>query len=406
MTANREKSVRRIQRVKEHPMGLPVVLFVVLAVCGLLAVWLAMRGGTPQLASRPNDSYIARLNIDGETKAIPTKAKTVGEFIQLESIPVGPRDRVEPDAHEPIVGDNFRINVYRAEPVVVIDGATETHGTAAAGSNRMAVEQAGVKLHNEDSIAVIPTYNFVVQGSLGQRLTVNRATPIQLDLYGKTYSVFTRAKTVADLLKKRGVVLGKDDTVQPGKTTVLEAGIKVSVIRNGIQVITVEEDLAPPIKTIMDASLSFGAQAVRQEGTPGKVTRTYEINIQNGKEVSRRLLQSVTTKEPVERIVARGSTSNIPSDKVAVMAAAGISADDYAYVDYIFSRESRWNAAAMNAGGCGGLGQACPAGKLANVCPGWQSDPVCQTRFFSGYAIGRYGSWAGAYNAWLSKHWW
>jgi hypothetical protein len=78
------------------------------------------------------------------------------------------------------------------------------------------------------------------------------------------------------------------------------------------------------------------------------------------------------------------------------MAAAGISPDDYAYVDYVFSRESHWNAAAMNAGGCGGLGQACPAGKLAAVCPGWQSDPVCQTRFFTGYAVGRYGSWAGA----------
>jgi hypothetical protein len=88
------------------------------------------------------------------------------------------------------------------------------------------------------------------------------------------------------------------------------------------------------------------------------------------------------------------------------MAAAGISQSDYAYVDYIFSRESRWNAAAMNAGGCGGLGQACPAGKLAAVCPAWQTDAVCQTKFFSGYAIGRYGSWQGAYNAWLAKHWW
>jgi uncharacterized protein YabE (DUF348 family) len=406
MRAARETVIHHARRVKHHPMGLPAVLFVVLAICGVAALYLALRGGTPQLALRPNDSYIARLNIDGKVQSIPTRAKTVGEFIKREKIPVGSRDRVEPSQDEMIVGDNFRVNVYRAEPVVVVDGGAETHATAAAGSPRSAVAQAGVHLYNEDNVSAEPTSNFVVQGSLGERISIDRATQIQLDLYGTAHDVHTRAQTVSELLKRRGVVLGKDDTVQPAMETPLVAGLKVAVIRNGIQTITVEEDVAPPTKTVIDASLSFGTQAVRQEGSPGRASRTYEINIQNGKEVSRRLLQSVTIKEPVERIVARGNTTNIPGDKVSVMAAAGISPDDYAYVDYIFSRESRWNAAAMNAGGCGGLGQACPAGKLANVCPGWQSDPVCQTRFFTGYAVGRYGSWQGAYNAWLSKHWW
>jgi len=406
MSKLREKSSYHVRRVKEHPVGLPVVLFFVLALCAFAAVYLAMRGGTPQLALRPNDSYIARLSIDGKVQSIPTRAKTVGQFIEQERVPVGPRDRVEPDAGEMIAGDNFRINVYRAEPVVIIDAGAEVHAIAASGTDRAAVTQAGVRLHNEDRVAADPTENFVVQGSLGERLTIDRATALHLELYGKPFEVYTRAKTVADLLKNRGVVLSKDDTVEPALDTVLTSGAKIAVIRNGIQVITVDEDLAPPTKTVIDPSLSFGAQAVRQEGAPGRVTRTYEINIQNGKEVGRRMLQSVTTKEPVERIVARGNTTNIPGDKVAVMAAAGISPSDYAYVDYIFSRESRWNAAAMNAGGCGGLGQACPAGKLARVCPAWQSDPVCQTQFFTGYAVGRYGSWGGAYNAWLTKHWW
>ncbi|MGB4967606.1 MAG: ubiquitin-like domain-containing protein [Candidatus Saccharimonadales bacterium] len=406
MSVAKEKIIHRAHQVKHHPMGLPVVLFVILAVCAVAAVYLALRGGTPQLALRPNDSYIARLNIDGQIKTIPTRAKTVGDFIAREKIPVGPRDRVEPAATETIVGDNFRINVYRAEPVTVIDGAKRVQAVTAAGSPRNAVTQTGLVLYNEDRVSAAPTSNFVTEGSLGERLTIDRATAIQLDLYGTLHDVHTRSKTVAELLKRRGVVLGKDDTVQPAAETTLTPGVKVAVIRNGIQVITVEEDVAPPTKTVVDASLSFGTQAVRQEGSAGRASRTYEINNQNGKEVSRRLLQSVTIKEPVERIVAKGNTTYIPSDKMSVMAAAGISPDDYAYVDYVFSRESHWNAAAMNAGGCGGLGQACPAGKLAAVCPGWQSDPVCQTRFFTGYAVGRYGSWAGAYNAWLSKHWW
>ncbi|QQS18580.1 G5 domain-containing protein [Candidatus Saccharibacteria bacterium] len=105
--------------------------------------------------------------------------------------------------------------------------------------------------------------------------------------------------------------------------------------------------------------------------------------MQNGEEVSRKLLQSVVTVQPVERVVAKGNTVNIPDDKQAVMVAAGISQGDFAYVDYIFSRESRWNAAATNAGGCAGLGQACPGAKVINACANWQTNAVCQTQFLA-----------------------
>lgn len=396
---------KRAGAVKRHPFGLPVVLFFVLLLLSTVGIAVALRRDTPQLSFRASDNYIVRVTVDGERKEIPSPANTVSEFIKAENIPVTSDDRVEPALDAPITGDNFLINVYRAVPVVIIDRGTEIHTTVAAGSPRGAVAAAGVQLHNEDQVISEPTINFITQGSLAERYIIDRANEISLDLYGRPYTLYTRATTVGDLLKKRGVKLGKDDTVNLNSETPITAGMHIAVVRNGIQVVTVDEDVAPPIRTVIDLSLSFGSQAVRQEGSAGKVTRTYEINIQNGQEVSRRLLQSITVTEPVERIVAKGNSVNIPENKIAVMAAAGISPSDYAYVDYVFSRESRWNAAAVNAGGCTGLGQACPGSKLAAVCPGWQDDPVCQTRFFSGYAS-RYGGWEGAYNAWIRKHWW
>ena len=85
------------------------------------------------------------------------------------------------------------------------------------------------------------------------------------------------------------------------------------------------------------------------------------------------------------------------------MAAAGISGDDMGYVDYIVSRESGWNPNATNrsSGACG-LVQALPCSKV----PGNGYDPVDNLRWATGYAVGRYGSWAGAYAFWTSNHWW
>lgn len=85
------------------------------------------------------------------------------------------------------------------------------------------------------------------------------------------------------------------------------------------------------------------------------------------------------------------------------MAAAGIAQSDWQYVDYVVSRESGWNPNATNAssGACG-LVQALPCSKV----PGNGYNPVDNLRWANGYATGRYGSWAGAYNFWINNHWW
>lgn len=89
--------------------------------------------------------------------------------------------------------------------------------------------------------------------------------------------------------------------------------------------------------------------------------------------------------------------------KESWMTAAGIASSDWAYVDYIVSRESGWNPNATNSssGACG-LVQALPCSKV----PGNGYDPVDNLRWASGYATGRYGSWAGAYRFWTTHHWW
>lgn len=393
------------RRLGAHPAGLPVALFVLLvAVSGAIFVFASQRGVVADFVAR--DHVIAIVSYDGKRRTIPTSAKTVSDLLQMLDVRLGHGDRVEPALDTPVAQDNILVNVYRSVPVAIHDGGNTTLTHSAGATPRSIVAQAGMPLYGEDHVSAIPTENFVLQHSLGHQVVIDRATPLNFALYGNLLTVHTQATTVGELLREKNVKLSKDDSVKPALDAPLVPNMQVAVVRNGVQVITVTEDVPAPVQNVIDMSLSFGSQAVRQEGSPGKTVKTYQVNIQNGEEVSRTLLQSVTTVQPVTRIVAKGNTVNIPADKQSVMAAAGISPSDYAYVDYVFSRESHWNAAAVNAGGCSGLGQACPGSKLASACPNWQTDAVCQTKFFTGYAVGRYGSWQGAYNAWVNKHWW
>jgi len=71
---------------------------------------------------------------------------------------------------------------------------------------------------------------------------------------------------------------------------------------------------------------------------------------------------------------------------------------------FIYMHESGNNPLAVNGAGCLGLGQACPGSKLQRVCP--TLDYACEDAFFTNYAMSRYGSWEGAYQFWITHHWW
>lgn len=400
-----EVSQDKLRKFLATPHGPAVALFVVLTFVAALTLAVVFWYKPHRLMIQPNEKFIAIVKHDGIEQKVPTDARTVGDLLQRLNITISENDRVEPAVTEPVDSDNLLINVYRSAPVAIIDGPKQTLVNTAAATPRSLVMSSGMELYPEDTVRAGLTSNFLLQHSLGYRTIISRSTPLHLKLYGQPLDLRTQAETVGGLLKEKNVKLTKDDTVTPGLKTPLAANMTVSVVRNGIQTVTYEETVPAPTETIMDSSLSFGSSAVRQEGVPGKVSNTYEIKVENGVEISRRLLQSVKISDPVPRIVAKGNTVNIPANKQAVLAAAGVSPSDYGYVDFIFTKESRWNAAALNSRGCAGLGQACPGSKLAAVCPNWQSDPVCQTKWFSGYAQ-RYGGWAGAYNAWVSKHWW
>jgi uncharacterized protein YabE (DUF348 family) len=359
-------------------------------------------GGRPVQAG---DSHIVYLfDSGGKQQTLDTKAQTVGELIKKLPLHLIPQDVVEPSLDTPIVEDNFRVNLYRARPVTVTDDkGTKNVAVTAQKSARVVAQEAGLSVFPEDEATF--AQGTLKENIIGEKVVVERAIPVFLNLYGTPLTIRTHSSTVGELLKDKKVKITNGDQVQPTANTSLTPNIQIFVTRMGVQIQTVEEVVPSPTQIVPDGTLSLGASATRQQGAPGKRAVTYQVDTKNGSVATKTTIQSVVIQEPVPTIIARGTRVLVTGDKTSWMAAAGISSGDYGYVNFVISHESNWNPASLNAGGCAGLGQACPGSKLAAVCPGWQNDPVCQLRFFSGYA-GRYGGWGGAYNFWLSHHYW
>lgn len=410
------KHVRVLRRVGRHPaFTLPLVT---LTLVGLLAavVILGINSGSPRL--KTSDVHVVIVNHDKTEQTIPTRAGTVREVLERASITLNEGDVVEPDLSTEVVSDNFRINVYRAVPVTIVDGGKKTFSFSAASTARSIVKQAGIDVFPEDSVQLLPADNFLLEGSIGERVVIERATEVNLNIYGTQVTMRTLSKTVGELLKEREIKLQPGDTVQPTQGVGIATNMQIFLLRKGVKIETVEEVIPTPTQVVEDGSLSFGTVVTRQQGAPGRKLITYQVDTNKNE---RKVIQEVVTVQPVTQITARGKAVSIPSDKQAVMAAAGIAAADYPYVDFIMSHESGWCPTKLQGqigycppyapevipSGLGyGLGQATPGTKMAGFGSDWKTSAVTQLKWAIAYTKGRYGSWAAAYNYWQSHRNW
>lgn len=411
----RKIEARHIKRISRHPaFVVPMITFFSLLMLSIVLL-LVFNGGSPRIHS--SDSRVVIISHDHVEQTVPTREKTVGTLLKKLNIKVNPGDVVEPAQSTAINQDDFRINIYRGTPVEVVDGGNKTFTYSAASTARSIVKQVGLTAYPEDYVTLEPTDNFLSEDAIAQRVVIDRALPVTLNLYGTSLSTRTHAKTVGQLIKEKKIKLAKGDTLQPDASTPLAKAAQVFIVRKGTKIETVTQDIAMPTQTIQDSSLTIGTSAVRQQGSPGKQVLTYQINLENGVEKSRTLIQTVVTQAPVTQITAQGTNlSGIKGD----MALAGISASDYNYVDYIVTRESGWCPTKWqgDVGSCPayhgtppsylgyGLCQATPGTKMSTAGSDWATNPITQLKWCSSYATRTYGSWAAAYSHWLAHHSW
>lgn len=392
---------KRIHRLRHHPFVIPVLTFLalfIITIAGLISISGVTVG--------PGDARIVQVFVDGKEQTLPTRASTVGDLLKRLDITLGEKDIVEPSLDTPIIEDDFKVNVYRAKPVTIVDGDKKVTVLTTSSSPERIAKDAGFVVYPEDKMEPTLPGDTVRDGVVGLQYTVDRAPVVTLNLYGSPVPIRTQAKTVSELLKEKEIKLQPNDTIQPSLDSPIVANSVVAIANINKQVVIVEEAIAMPIEYIDDPTLAKGSNVVKQAGSPGKNVVTYELKLENGKEVARTKTQEVHVSDPVKQIVSRGTkVVTLTGSKAEWMAAAGISQGDYQYVDFIIGHESGWRPNAVSANRCIGLGQKCNAQSLINACPNWQTDPVCQLQHFSGYA-GRYGGWQGAYNFWQVNHWW
>ncbi|MDO5451494.1 MAG: G5 domain-containing protein [Candidatus Saccharibacteria bacterium] len=287
---------------------------------------------------------------DGSKLTVKTDAVKVADALERADIMINPGDIVEPGLDTEINAENFFINIYRARPVVIKDGAVDKHLMTASYDYKTIADEAGITIYDGDEMAMIPNDNFLENGAA---------------------SVY-------------------------------------QITRNGGRTLTVEEEIPFGEETVKDPGLEKGKTEVRQLGEVGTKKVYYNVMYVNNEEVSREKVNEEIVRQPVTRITAVGAKASVRPEQATCaewVRAAGVSeADVAAAVDLIY-HESGCRVDAANAySGAYGIPQALPGSKMASAGADWETNPVTQIRWMAGY-VSRYGGWQGALNFWYAHGW-
>ena len=413
------RHARLAKRASRHPWAVPVFVFLGLLILTLGAYFII----NPGHASQSPGPKLVIIHHDGVQQIVPSIEPTVGALLSKLHIVLHQGDVVQPSLATPINQYDFRINIYRAVPVEIVNNGSDTFTFSAASTPRAIATQAGLKLNPADYVQTVPTTNFLKQGAIGERVVVYPATPVDLNLYGTPLVIYTHAKTVAELIKLENIHVLSSDQLSPSSNTPIVPNLQIAIVRHGLKVSSVTQSIPMPVDTVYDDSLAYGTSAIQQQGSAGQEVITYQENTTNGAVVGQTPIQTIVTVPPVTEIVDEGiNLSGIKGD----MALAGIPPNDYTFADYIITNESGWcptkwqgeygycppaftQLYASDAEVGYGLCQSTPPDKMAAFGSDWATNPITQLEWCNWYA--NYGSsyfhgWAQAYTFWEQNHFW
>ncbi len=310
-----ELITRRCMKQAIHSLSPFYILIACLA--GLFAVVGALAIPKAQALSGGERLFI--IHDRGVERGIISDASSIRDVLQKADISLDQNDRVEPGLDDELVTNQYQVNIYRARPVLIADGSVRQLVMSAYQTPKQIAAHAGIELRDEDIAAVDLSNNFVRDGA-SLLMTIDRAIPIKLQLYGKADTVYTQAQTVDEFLTEKDIKLGDKDDMSHEPTDRMTENMNLRIWRNGKQTVTKEEPVAFEVEQIQDANREVGYRNVDSPGKAGKKMVTYEIIMQDGREVSRRVIQTVVTEQPTKQVETVGSKPSFSGDFAAALA--------------------------------------------------------------------------------------
>lgn len=253
---------------------------------------------------------IITVYVDGQRKTYATNAATIGEALKQNGVVLSKGDVVEPSADTPIDQPHYNVNVYRAYPAVIVDGEKVTSTLSGYRSARQIVESSGIKVYPEDKVIMERNDEFAKFSSVGQKIIIQRATPVKLSIGGKNFEFRTWKNNVGEFLNEKGIEISQSDEINYSKQDPIVANMRIVLSKIHQEILQVKEVLEPEVQYKDDPNKPRTYQKVESEGKAGEQLVSYVVNQKNGVVISKQKMSSEVLIASSPKIIIRGTLSD------------------------------------------------------------------------------------------------
>lgn len=261
-----------------------------------------------------NQNRIIRLNEGGTTKTLISSANTVGAALDELKVPISEGDYISPSPYTEIQPGVVDVVIHKALPVKIYDNGkfAQVINTGLSQPREIAAS-AGISLFEEDRVNLEGVVDPVEDGIIGQKLDIERADPIYLNLAGSEivlrhfFEQDSEPITVADLLGTNHVELEPDDQLSVSTSDLITPGMEIKISRYSEDRSEELVEIDYGEEVIYEHSKPVGWEEVRVEGKKGKKLITYQDTSLDGELTERKLLSEEVIVAPTSRVVVKGT---------------------------------------------------------------------------------------------------
>ncbi|MBE6775250.1 MAG: DUF348 domain-containing protein [Ruminococcaceae bacterium] len=249
-----------------------------------------------------SDVGAAYVYCDSVEYRVRTLSENPEEIVREAGITLDGTNSMVLDYFNPEEGEKV---IIVAEPhnVTVYDDGKEVATVNVAGTVRSALDKAGIKLEDGDSL----NYDEETGITSDMKIEVTRAFSVKIKVDGKEKTVNITEGTVEDVIKQAGISLGQHDKISKKMTKELTK--KTTVTINRIEYKTETKTVKTDFKTKVeyDDSMYEDQRKVKEKGVKGKSINEYKYKIVDGEIAETEVLSSKVVKEPVTQVIVRGT---------------------------------------------------------------------------------------------------
>ncbi|MDO5076361.1 resuscitation-promoting factor [Corynebacterium sp.] len=299
MKTSQQSALHRINSAHSVPLRV--------ATGGMLAT-LLVSGGLAVIEKKD-----VSVDVNGESVSLATMSETVGEALSKAGVEYGSEDLIQPKPDQKL-RDGQQIVVRTAKPIAItIEGKTQTIHSTALTVDELVKEIGDVSdadLLSFDRKKKIPNEGLKLGVTKPKIITVTDGEG------ARTYTNIA-ANTVGDVLKRRGVDLGKDDVVTPSVDTPVTVGMDIRVDRVRFERVTEKVTFEAPATYIDDANTFQGEEQVVTAATVGEKEVTRNLRFVNGQRVGDDVVEEKELAPSTPATIKRGTKPKPSAPSVA-----------------------------------------------------------------------------------------